>query len=135
MLCQDAPVSLATHAQNGNWTKIQTFIEYVDRQFDIWDAYPDTCSCFEANVLSVDSTARGMGIATALTQHCLDFARANGYELIKMFCTSKYSAMLCERLGFDKCIVVRNDAYRVNGEIVMPPNPPHDETAIYVKRL
>lgn len=101
----------------------------------MWAAYPGTGHCFEANILSVDPSARGMGIATALSQRSLDYARANGYELIKMVCTSKYSAMLCERLGYDKCFTMRTDVYRVNGKIVMRPNPPHDETSIYIKRL
>lgn len=111
------------------------FIETIAGKFDMWSAYPDAKQCLDANSLSVDESARGLGIAKALTERSMEYGRLNGYHLIQMSCSSKFSAMVCERLEMDRLFAIKFDDYKVNGEVVLRPDAPHTENVVYVKKL
>lgn len=101
----------------------------------MYEAYPDSVTALDACYLSVDASARGLGVAMALTQRTLDYAKENNYHLVQCFCTSFYSGRVCEQLGFDTGYSLRFDEYLVDGKIVIRPEAPHEKAVVYVKQL
>lgn len=111
------------------------FIDYVYDHYNIYDAYPGSVNVLDISFVSVDSSARGLGIATALTQRSLDYAKENDYNLVQCFCTSWFSGRVCEQLGFDTGYTLRFDEYLVDGNIVIRPEAPHERAVVYVKQF
>lgn len=101
----------------------------------MYDAYPGSVNALDACFLSVDSSTRGLGVGTALTQSTLDYAKENGYNFVYCLCTSFFSGRVCEQLGFDTGYNLRYDEYLVNGKIVIRPEDPHERAVVYVKQL
>lgn len=101
----------------------------------MFDAYPGSVNALDVCFLAVDSSARGLGIGTALTQRTLDYAKEHDYNLVHCFCSSLFSGRACEQLGFDTAYTLRYDEYLVDGKIVIRPEAPHESAVVYVKQL
>lgn len=111
------------------------FIEHFYDSFDMYAAYPGCVKVLDASLLSVHESARGLGVATALAQRTLDYGKENNYDMCQCLCNSKFSGLVCQKLGFYAAYSVRYDEYRVNGQVIFKPNAPHDVGVLYIKRF
>lgn len=90
----------------------------------------------EVQVVSVDAAARGRGIAKALLQRTRDLARQVGARLVRIDCSSVFSARAAQRLGFQQVFSLRYDQYRPDGQLVFKPSEEAgDEYRTYVQRV
>lgn len=111
------------------------FNEHFYDSFDMYAAYPGCVKVLDACILSVHESARGLGVATALAQRTLDYGKANNYDMCQCLCSSKFSRLVCQKLGFDAAYTVRYDEYMVNGQIIFKPDAPHDVCVLYIKKF
>lgn len=66
---------------------------------------------------------------------CRELARELGCGLMTADCTSHFTAKALKKLGFD-CIYTLNYAdYKVNGEVVFKPEPPHAAVTVYAQKI
>jgi len=115
--------------------KILQLLAAVDRGSDVFSKFPDVDKLVEVRILSVDSAMRGRGIAKVLLEKSAELAKQHGYPLIRIDCTSHFSALAVARLGFQCVFTMQYEDYRRNGEIVFHPEPPHKQVTTYVRRL
>lgn len=126
-------------------------IEYSDPKFLIVDKFltiaggngtkailkkfPNCKKVWDVKVLSTDSQWRGKGIAGVL----LDLSRKTAYEkgcdLIRMDCSSYYSARVAEKLGFELVHEMLFDDYREDGKPVFAIPHPHTSATTYVQKI
>lgn len=111
------------------------FLAHIDREYNLWQAYPHCVNGLEAGILSVDTAYRGLGIAKALTDRTVQYARKAGYPLILCHCSSFFSARVCEATGFKEVYRTAYADYVVNGERPLQPEAPHREFAVFVYEL
>jgi hypothetical protein len=64
-----------------------------------------------------------------------ELAKEQDYPLIRVDCTSLFSARAAARLGLQCVFTMRYEDYCHNGEPIFRPEPPHDQVATYVQRL
>ncbi|XP_049943571.1 arylalkylamine N-acetyltransferase 1-like isoform X1 [Schistocerca serialis cubense] len=85
---------------------------------------------------SVDPAARNCGIGIALVEHTKQLAMDQGIPLVRVDCSSVFSAKGIERCGFQKIFSIRYDSYKCDGKILFPPTKESgDEYITYVKRI
>lgn len=111
------------------------FMEHINREYNLWQAYPQYTDGLEAGILSVNPVYRGLGIAKALTQRTVQYARDAGFPLIRCDCSSLYSSRVCASTGFKVAYSQKYADYVVNGVRPMLPEAPHHEFVVYVLEL
>ncbi|XP_047100065.1 arylalkylamine N-acetyltransferase 1-like isoform X2 [Schistocerca piceifrons] len=85
---------------------------------------------------SVDPAARNCGIGIALVEHTKQLAKDQGIPLVRVDCSSVFSAKGIERCRFQKIFSIRYDSYKCDGKILFPPTKESgDEYITYVKRI
>lgn len=62
-------------------------------------------------------------------------AKEKGCGFILVDCSSSYSAAAAERLGFENIYSLKYEDYKVDGEVVFKPDPPHLSVNVYVQKI
>jgi len=120
---------------NPKFEKILKFLRTLDKEGNVFGQYPDVDKILNVFILSVDGSWRGKGIAKKLMDMTRKFAREQGYGLMRVDCSSHYSAKAVARLGFDCIHTIKYEDYKENGTSVFTPDNPHKEARIYVQRI
>lgn len=110
------------------------FTKYVDSDARIFNLPERTV---ELRILSVASNWRKRGIANQLAQESIRLARQQGFEAMKVCCTSEFTAKLVRSLGFQEIYKMAYNDYSVitGKDIVMEACPPHFYIYYYVMYL
>lgn len=118
---------------NSELQKIVDFIDYIDKEADVFSKCPDVNGIILIHILSVAPAWRGKGIAKQLLIETRKIANALDAQLLQMDCSSYYSAQLALKLNFC-CIYKKKYAdYCVDGTPVFLVEQPHEEIGIYVQ--
>ncbi|KDR23746.1 dopamine N-acetyltransferase-like isoform X2 [Zootermopsis nevadensis] len=125
----------ADNCPHARFRKILQLLVAVDRGSDVFSKFPDVDKLFEVRIVSVDSALRGQGIAKALIEKSRELAKDQKFPLIRVDCTSHFSARAVARLGFECVFTLRYEDHCHNGEPVFRPEIPHNQVATYVLRL
>ncbi|KAG5867762.1 hypothetical protein JTB14_013838 [Gonioctena quinquepunctata] len=115
--------------------KIVNILDYAERKCDLFSLYPDCDKCLSVQVISVDGSRRGKGIATMLLERTRELAKRRGCGFIVIGCTGQYSARVAEKLGFDLQYSLKYSDYKVDEKIVFEPATPHTTLTIYTQRV
>ncbi|XP_059469083.1 arylalkylamine N-acetyltransferase 1-like isoform X1 [Neocloeon triangulifer] len=127
---------LAETCPNPKFKLILGLLAHIEKEADVHHRF-DVDRVFEIPMLSVDSNCRGQGIATALLKSAVEMASSLNVPLVRVDCSSKFTAMAVAKLGLEPVYHMKYNTYRPPGVENPPFNPayPHDEVASYVKRL
>ncbi|KAJ9596159.1 hypothetical protein L9F63_027218 [Diploptera punctata] len=131
----DEMQSSADNCPNLRFRKILQLLVEVEKKSDIFTKYPDVDKQIEVRILSVDTVMRGRGIAKALLDKTRELAMQNGFRLMRVDCTSHFSARAVARLGFECIFSLPYEEYCRDGKQVFHPALPHTQVATYVQRL
>ncbi|PSN44770.1 Dopamine N-acetyltransferase [Blattella germanica] len=131
----DEMQSNADNCSNQRFRKILQLLVAVERGAEVFNKYPDIDRLIEVRILSVDTSMRGRGIAKALLEKTRELATQLGFPLMRVDCTSHFSAKAMARLGFECIFTLRYEDYCQNGKPVFHPEKPHTEVTSYVQRL
>lgn len=130
----DAAADAAEPVLHAKFAIILRLMDYVDTQFDLFERFPQYDRALDAKIITVNDAYRGAGIAKALTQHTAEYMRANGLALFHVMCSSHYSALLCDRLGFEKVYeMLYSDYVLPNGVRPVLPAEPHTAMRLYAR--
>jgi arylalkylamine N-acetyltransferase len=127
--------SNASKIESPKFRKVEQLMDYVESQFDVFDAYPDVHRFLDAAILSVSPDYRGYGIGGSLVNRTLEYMRENDIPLMHVLCTSHFSARLLEKMGFEVAYTLPYADYLVDGEQVLQPGAPHLATKILIKKI
>ncbi|CAB3381515.1 Hypothetical predicted protein [Cloeon dipterum] len=127
---------LADECPNPKFKLILGLLAHIEKEADVHHRF-DVERVFEIPMLSVDSNCRGRGIATALLRDAVELATSLNVPLVRVDCSSKFTAMAVAKLGLEPVYNLKYNTYLPPGAEQPPFNPayPHDEVASYVKRL
>lgn len=54
---------------------------------------------------------------------------------MNVLATSHYTARALEKLKFQPIYTLKYKDYKVNGEVIFEPEPPHEAITMYIQRL
>ncbi|XP_022918369.2 arylalkylamine N-acetyltransferase 1-like [Onthophagus taurus] len=117
------------------FSQIVGIMEKGDTECKIFEKYPNIDQYLQHDIVSVDPNIRGQGIATKLLDMSRDVAIKRGIKLLRVDCTSLFSAKAAERLGFERIYTLKYSDYKINGKQVFKPEEPHTEFCVYCKRI
>ncbi|XP_034108603.1 arylalkylamine N-acetyltransferase 1 isoform X1 [Drosophila albomicans] len=129
------PEKAADGCSHPKFKKILGLMDHVEEKFNIFDIYPNEEQILDGKILSVDTNYRGMGIAGKLTERAYEFMLANQISVYHVMCTSHYSAVVMEKLGFHEVFNMQFADYKKDGEVVFKPAAPHVGVRVLVKEL
>jgi len=129
------PEKSAETCEHPKFKKILSLMDFIEANYNIFDAYPNTDVILDGKVLSVNTNYRGLGIAGQLTEATLGYMRANNIPVMHVLCTSQYSARVMEKLGFNEVYSLKFEEFKVNGKVVLTPALPHVAARILIKEL
>lgn len=121
---------------NPKFAKILNLLNYVDGQVDVFGKFPDCHKVMSVKIVSVDSSWRGRGLAQELVNKTRDLAKEKGCCLMRVDCTSHFSARVVAKMGFE-CIYKLNYKDYTNGGStpVFDPEPPHAAITVYIQKV
>lgn len=64
-----------------------------------------------------------------------ELGKQRGCGFMKVIASSHYTARALENLGFQLLHQVNYEDYKVDGETVFKPDPPHEAVKVYVQKL
>lgn len=95
--------------------------------------FPGSNKVLNVRVLSTDTTWRGHGIAGALITESRKIAHEQGYNLIRVDCSSYFSARVVSKLGFECVYELKYKDYKENGEVAFKLPNPHTSVTFYAQ--
>ncbi|XP_077300701.1 arylalkylamine N-acetyltransferase 1-like [Arctopsyche grandis] len=118
------------------FSKIFTMLYSITDDLELFKKY-DVEKIFECRIMSVDSRARGKGLATDLFRRAIQLAKDNGFKIMKGDATGAYSQKMAEGLGFGTLIELNYKDYLDPGTglPVFEVPTPHETLKIMTKRL
>lgn len=122
---------------NPKFRKILRLLASLERRADVFGKFPEVSELLEIRVIAVDAVWRGKGVATALLKQTKQLASELGFTLIKVDCTSYFSALAMMKLDA-QCVFSMKYAdycYPDSDEPVFKPEPPHTGVKTFVQRV
>jgi GNAT superfamily N-acetyltransferase len=128
-------IEMASNCACERHAKFLWFVETVDRCSGFWNrvAVRRALSC---EALAVVGSARGLGIGKALLQKTLQVAKDDGFPLLRVDCSSYYSAKLAEQMGLECIYSLLYSEYRSeDGYQIFYPPIPHVEFKMFIHKF
>ncbi|XP_069676772.1 arylalkylamine N-acetyltransferase-like 2 isoform X5 [Periplaneta americana] len=128
-------VEIASTCSCQRYAKFLWFLETVDRCSDFWKvaAVPIALTC---EALAVQGSVRGVGVGKALLEHTVKVARDDNFPLLRVDCSSYYSARLAEQIGLECMYSLPYSQYKdEDGNQVLQPPSPHTELKMFIHRF
>ena len=126
---------LAAHCPCKKTQSLLRFWAFLDRESALWNQY-GVFRIFEIRILATDQRYRGRRIATALTHKSVELAKELGFPLVRMDCTSHYSALTAKRLGMEIAYSLKYSDYLTrNGRPLFDTRAPHNSATVYVQNI
>ncbi|KAH8261512.1 hypothetical protein KR044_010548, partial [Drosophila immigrans] len=129
------PAKAADGCTHLKFKKILGLMDTVEERFNIFDLYPNEDTILDGKILSVNTNYRGMGIAGRLTERAYEFMKEHQISVYHVMCTSHYSAVVMEKLGFHDVFEMKFADYKKDGEVVFKPPAPHVAVRVLVKEF
>ncbi|XP_063993321.1 arylalkylamine N-acetyltransferase 1-like [Diachasmimorpha longicaudata] len=99
---------------------------------NLWETY-HTNKFFECSCVAVDPQYRGTGIATKLVHDSWLLARDCGCRLFRIDCSSKYTAKIAQKLGWECVMSIPYSSHVECDEFVFKNiRKPHDTVDVYI---
>ncbi|KAF5294538.1 hypothetical protein FQR65_LT10730 [Abscondita terminalis] len=122
---------------DAKYEKIINFVNFLGEKGTeaILKKFPGCKKVLDIKILSTDTKWRGKGIAGALVECSRKVGFDKGCELIRIDCSSYYSAKVAEKLGFDLIYTFPFADYKEDGKSVFLLPHPHVSATVYVQKL
>ncbi|XP_060873743.1 arylalkylamine N-acetyltransferase 1-like isoform X2 [Metopolophium dirhodum] len=124
-----------TEDQEGSvkFKEFMTLFKKIEQESDIFERYPDVNRVMDIKVVAVNEAFRGQGVCKALFYKSKQLALENKCSMVRVDCSSHFSAGAAERLGFQCIYSLHYEEYRnKKGEVIFNTLPPHKQFKVYV---
>ncbi|KAF5282072.1 hypothetical protein FQA39_LY00597 [Lamprigera yunnana] len=124
-------------SENTKFSKVKNFLDYYGREGtkEIAKRYPDVEKIMFVKIMSTDVAWRGKGIAKELVDRTRKMGKLHGYGLMRVDCSSEFSARAVAKLGFECIYEVKYEDYKENDQPVFITKSPHTAFKIYVQKI
>ncbi|XP_031341811.1 dopamine N-acetyltransferase-like isoform X2 [Photinus pyralis] len=121
---------------NPKFAQILELLDYCGKEGTnaVLQKFPEAESVMFVKILSTDTEWRGMGIARELLEYT-SIGREQGCNLMRVDCTSYFSARAIARIGFERAYELNYDDYKKNGMPVFVTELPHSSFTVYVQKI
>lgn len=117
------------------YAKFLRFIESVDRCSDFWNRVTVE-RALSSEALAVLGSVRGLGVGKALLEKTLQVAKDGGFPLLRVDCSSYYSAKLAEQMGLECIYSIPYAEYKnEDGCQIFDPPSPHVEYKLFIHKF
>ncbi|XP_021942254.1 dopamine N-acetyltransferase-like isoform X2 [Zootermopsis nevadensis] len=125
----------AESCPNPKLKKILRFLATLERRADVFGKFPEVDKLLEIRTIAVDGAWRGRGVATALMERTRQIAPELGFALIKVDCTSEFSALAMMKLDAHCVFSMKYADYCApnSDEPVFEPEPPHTGVKTFIQ--
>lgn len=115
------------------FSKILKLLGRVSEESDVLGRFPHVKKALDIRVASVHVDYRGRGIAKALFDATRKMAKERDFQLVKVDCSSHFTALAVAKLGFE-CIYTLHykDHLGENGKPVFVPEEPHTTVKTFI---
>lgn len=122
---------------NVKFSRVRSFLDFCGKEGTkaIIQKYPDVEKIMFVKIISTDTAWRGKGIAKELMDRTRKIGRERGYGLIRVDCSSYFSARAVARLGFECVYELKYKDYKENGKPVFQTEHPHTSFTVYVQKM
>jgi GNAT superfamily N-acetyltransferase len=128
-------IEIISNCTCDRYAKFVRFIETVDRCSEFWDRVA-VQRALSSEALAVLGSARGMGIGKALLEGTLQLAKDDGFPLLRVDCSSYYSAKIAEHIGLECIFSLPYAEYKnEDGCQIFAPPSPHVEYKLFVHKF
>lgn len=116
------------------WMEMRNFLQFVAEDAKT-SSLPE--KTIELRILSMNPEYRGRGIAKRLTEESMRIAKSRGFEVMKMCCTSEFTAKIARSLGWQEFYRLAYKDYEKvsSSQYVLKPAPPHEHIYYYITYL
>ncbi|KAK4886710.1 hypothetical protein RN001_002981 [Aquatica leii] len=116
---------------------VKKFLDYSGNEGTkaISKQFPNVDKIMLVKIVSTDSAWRGKGIAKELLDKSRKIGQQLGYGLMRVDCSSYYSAKAVARLGFQCVYELKYEDYKENGQPVFKTKEPHSAFSVYVQKI
>ncbi|XP_025199058.1 dopamine N-acetyltransferase-like [Melanaphis sacchari] len=113
--------------------EFMTLFQKIEQESAMFERYPDVNRVMDIKAVAVNETFKGQGVCKALFYKSKELALENKCSMVRVDCSSYFSASAAEKLGF-QCIYSMNyEEYKnEKGEVIFDPLPPHKQFKVYV---
>jgi len=126
----------AIECSNKKFECILKLLTTVSKEAKVFERFPDIDKILDIKIISVDESCRGQGICKALVDRTKQLAIEHDFQMLKIDCSSHYSAKAAARLGFEVIYTLHYDEYLdENGRPIFIPPPPHTCAKTFVMKL
>ncbi|XP_025204683.1 dopamine N-acetyltransferase-like [Melanaphis sacchari] len=137
--CRDTKIKEIDEEKNDKSPKfndIMDLLSKAERDINIFEKYPSIDRIMELKIITVNEAYRGQGVCKTLVNKSKELALELGYQMIYVECSSTFTAMAVERLGF-QCIYSfpYSDYVNDQGEVIFKTQPPHKYLKVNVLLL
>lgn len=84
------------------WRIFVALIEFMGDAADIFGRYPEIDYYVSGGTMSVDPAYRSLGIGFKMFHRLIELIRKQNLPMLKVFCTSLFTAKICEKLQMEK---------------------------------
>ncbi|KAK4886709.1 hypothetical protein RN001_002980 [Aquatica leii] len=136
-LCENDESEDDEECLNAKMAKIFKLLDYSGEEGTkaVLKKYPEVKKSILVKILSTDSAWRGQGVARKLLDRTRDIGREQGYSLMRVDCTSYFSARAIAKLGFECVYELNYDDYKENGKPVFTTQYPHKSFTVYIQKI
>ncbi|KAH0944768.1 hypothetical protein HN011_009652 [Eciton burchellii] len=121
--------------KNAKFKKILKLLHHIDKNVNTGERFRDL-NVLELRIISVNTNWRGKGIGKALIEKSMEIAKAQGFNYMRVDCTSLFSGKLCARIGFNAIYELDyKDYVDEDGKQIFSPALPHTTAVTYTKKL
>ncbi|CAH0561251.1 unnamed protein product [Brassicogethes aeneus] len=117
------------------FSKIAKLLDFVAKDSDVFQHFPDCEKAMSVKIISVDTTLRGRGLAKHFMLKTRDLAKEHGCGFMTVDCSSHFSAMALAKLNFNLTYTLKYSDYKVDGKVVFHPEEPHTAVTVYTQRV
>ncbi|XP_076068967.1 arylalkylamine N-acetyltransferase 1-like [Oratosquilla oratoria] len=114
--------------------KIISFLTKLASDIDFFSTY-SVNRVFNFDLLNVEKSYGGRGIASMLVQQSVNVAKEKGFSCLTVETTGIFSAKIFSRHGFKTIREVPYSSYRENGYIVFPNTGIHTSARVSVRMI
>ncbi|XP_060848906.1 arylalkylamine N-acetyltransferase 1-like [Rhopalosiphum padi] len=115
------------------FNEFMKLFQKIEQESNMFERYTDVNRVMDIKAVAVNEKFRGQGVCKALFYKCKELALENKCSMVRVDCSSYFSASAAEKLGFQCIYSLNYEEYKnEKDEVIFNSLPPHKQFKVYV---